>query len=81
VGNNLLDLSSFLQIGQASASKGTVDLQSVDENGDSDEAVGLDILVETVGDGLVKNDSVLGLVLYLSLGPLLNIKSAFVLLS
>jgi hypothetical protein len=63
VGDNLLDLSSLLQIGQTSAGKGAVDLQSVDENGDGDETVGLDILVKTVGSGLVEDDGVLGLVL------------------
>lgn len=45
MGDNLLDLSSLLQIGQASASKGSVDLQSVDEDGDSDETVRLDVFV------------------------------------
>lgn len=63
VSNNLLDDALLLKVGQTSASNGSVDLHSVNENGDSDETVGLDILVKLVGGGLVEEDGVLGLVL------------------
>ena len=61
--NNLLDLSSLLEISQSLAGQATVDLQTVDKGGDSDETVGLDILVELLGGRLLKDDGVLGLVL------------------
>jgi len=63
VGNNLLDLALLLKVLEAPASERAVDLQSVDEGRDGHEAVGLDILVELVGSGLVEDDGVLGLVL------------------
>ena len=63
VSNNLLDDALLLKVGQTSASNGSVDLHSVNENGDSDETVGLDILVKLVGGGLVEEDGMLGLVL------------------
>lgn len=61
--NNLLDDAFLLKVGQTSAGNGSVDLHSVDENRDGDQAVGLDILVKLVGGGLVEEDGVLGLVL------------------
>lgn len=63
VSNNLLDDALLLKVGQTSASNGSVDLHSVDKNGDGDETVGLDILVKLVGGGLIEEDGVLGLVL------------------
>ena len=68
VSNNLLDDTSLLKIGQTSAGNRSVDLHSVDENRDGDQAVGLDILVETIGSGLVEEDGVLGLVLNCTAG-------------
>ncbi len=64
VRNDRLDLALLLEILQAPSRKGAVDLQSVDEGGDCDEAIGLNIFVELLGGGLVKQDGVLGLVLY-----------------
>lgn len=61
--NDGLDLSLLLQVLQALASQRAIDLQSVDQGGDGDETVGLDVLVELLGGGLVENDGVLGLVL------------------
>jgi hypothetical protein len=72
VSDNLLDNALLLQVGQTSASNGTVDLHSVDENRDGDQAVGLDIFVKLVGGGLVEEDSVLGLVLNYNVNPLVN---------
>ena len=62
--NDRLDLTLLLEVLQAPPRERAVDLHSVDEGGDCDETVGLDILVELLGGGLVKEDGVLGLVLY-----------------
>lgn len=61
--HNLPDLALLLQVLEARPCQRAVNLHSVDESGNGDETVGLDILVELLGSGLVKNDSVLGLVL------------------
>lgn len=61
--NHLLDLSLLLQIIQRLPCQAAIDLQSVDERGDCDEAVGLDVFVEFVGGGFVEDDGVVGLVL------------------
>lgn len=60
---DLLDLTLLLEISKSLAGQATVDLQTVDKGGDSDETVGLDILVELLGGRLLKDDGVLGLVL------------------
>lgn len=61
--DNLLDLTVGLEVVEGLACERTVDLEAIDEGGDGDQAVRLDILVELVGDALVEDDSVLGLVL------------------
>lgn len=58
-----LDLSLLLEVLEALAGQGAVDLEPVDEGGDGDETVGLDVLVQLVGGGLVEDDGVLRLVL------------------
>jgi hypothetical protein len=63
VADDLLDLALLLKLGERTTGKRTVDLQSVDKGGDGDEAVGLNLLLETVRGGLVEDDGVLGLVL------------------
>lgn len=63
VSDNLLDLALLLQVLQAPAGERAVDLEPIDEGGDGDQAVGLDVLVELVGSGLVEDDGVLGLIL------------------
>ena len=63
VAEDLLDLTLLLEISKSLAGQATVDLQTVDKGGDSDETVGLDILVELLGGRLLKDDGVLGLVL------------------
>jgi hypothetical protein len=63
VGDNGLDLSLLLKVLEALAGQGAVDLESVDEGGNGDETVGLDVLVQLVGSGLVEDDGVLRLVL------------------
>jgi hypothetical protein len=63
VANDLLDLSLLLKISEGPAGQAAVDLQTVDKGGDGDQAVGLDILLESLGSLLLKDDGVLGLVL------------------
>lgn len=63
VRDNGLDLSLLLEVLEALAGQGAVDLEPVDEGGDGDETVGLDVLVQLVGGGLVEDDGVLRLVL------------------
>lgn len=60
---HLLDLPLLLQIIQCLPCEATIDLQSINEGGDCDEAVGLDVFVEFVGGGFVEDDGVVGLVL------------------
>jgi len=64
VANNLLDGTLSLEVVQGAAGERAVDLQAIDEDGDGDEAVRLDVLVETLLEGLVKDDGVDGLVLH-----------------
>lgn len=63
VTNNLLDLSLLLKVSKGLAGQAAVDLETVDQSGDSDQTVGLDILVETLSGLLLEDDGVLGLVL------------------
>jgi len=63
VTDNLLDLALSLEVLEGFPGERAVDLETVDEGGNGDQAVRLDILVELVGDVLVEDDSVLGLVL------------------
>jgi hypothetical protein len=65
-----LDQASLLKVLQARPGERTVNLQAIDEGGDGDEAVRLNVLVELVGRGLVEHDGMLRLVLDLALGPL-----------
>ena len=69
--NNSLDETLPLQVLDSNTGKTTVDLESFDEDGLGDVSEGGDFLEDTVVGGLVKGDGVLGLVLDLSLGPLL----------
>jgi hypothetical protein len=63
VTDNLLDLAVCLEILEHFSCERSVDLQAVDEGGNGDEAVGLDILLDTVVLLLGENNVVLGLVL------------------
>ena len=71
--NNGLDDALLLEVLDALPCQRAVDLHAVDEGGNGDETVGLDILVELLGGGLVEDDGVLGLVLDLALGPVFRI--------
>lgn len=61
--DNLLDLSVLLEVGERLSCERAVDLQAIDEGGNGDEAVGLNILLELVVGLLVEDDGVVGLVL------------------
>ena len=63
VAYDLLDLAVGLEVLEGFPGERTVDLETIDEGGNGDQAVRLDILVELVGDVLVEDDGVLGLVL------------------
>lgn len=63
VTDDLLDLAVSLKVVESLAGEAAVDLETIDKGGDSDQTVGLDILLKLVVGGLVENDSVLGLVL------------------
>lgn len=63
VRDNGADLAPLLEVGEALAGEGAVDLEPVDKGGDGDKTVGLNVLVELVRGGLVEDDGVLGLVL------------------
>jgi hypothetical protein len=63
VSNDLLDLAVLLEVGKRFPCKRAVNLQAIDEGGNGDEAVGLNILLELVVGLLVEDDSVVGLVL------------------
>lgn len=63
VANNLLDLAVLLKLLQSLAGQAAVDLETVDERGDGDQAVVLDILLETLGGLLLQDDGVVRLVL------------------
>jgi hypothetical protein len=71
VSDDGLDDTPLLEVSDALAGERAVDLETIDESGNSDEAVGLDVLVELLRGGLVEQDGVLGLVLDLALRPLL----------
>ena len=61
--HDLLDLPLLLQITQRLPRQTSVDLETVDERGNGDQAVGLHVFVEFVRGGFVEDDSVVGLVL------------------
>lgn len=61
--HHLLNLAFLLQIIQRLPGQGSVDLQSIDQGGNGDETVGLDVLVEFVRGGFVEDDGVVGFVL------------------
>ena len=71
MGDNGLDDTPLLEVSDALAGERAVDLETIDESGDGDETVRLNVLVELLRGGLVEQDGVLGLVLDLALGPLL----------
>lgn len=69
--NNPLNQAILLQMPNGYSRQASIDLQPLDEDTLADEPEGRDFLEDTVEGGLVENNSVLRLVLNLSLGPLL----------
>lgn len=69
--HNGLDLSLLLQMLNSNTGQRAVDFETLDEDALADELEGWDFLQDTVVGGFVKGDSVLGLILDLSLRPLL----------
>jgi len=63
VSNHLLDLPFLLQVTQCFPCKTAVDLESVHKGCNSDEAVGLNIFVKSIGGSFIENNCVVGLVL------------------
>ena len=68
---DLLDLALLRKMADRNTGERAVDFETLDEDGLGDVSEGGDFLKDTVVGGLVKGDGVLGLVLDLSLGPLL----------
>lgn len=68
---NPLDLPVLLQMPDSNTGKTSVDLQPFDQDALADEFEGGNLLDDTVEGGLIEGDSVCGLVLDLSLRPLL----------
>ena len=66
--HNLLDRPLLLQIRQRCPCQRAVDLQAIDEDGDCDEAVGLDVFGELLASRFVEDDGVVGLVLDCEVG-------------
>ena len=69
--HNLLDLAFLCKVANCDTGKAAVDFETFDEDGLGDETEGGDFLEDTVVGSLVERDGVLGLILDLSLGPLL----------
>lgn len=69
--DNSLDKTLLLKESDGTSGEGTVDLHSVDEDGLRNKLVGGDLLEDSVVDGLVNDNGVVGLVLHLALAPLL----------
>jgi len=71
VGGDGDDVAQNDELADSSAGKGAVDAETVNKDRGRDQLVGGDLLHELVIGGLVEDDSVVGLVLDLSLGPFL----------
>ena len=69
-----LDLALLLQVPDSYPCQAPIDLQPLDEDALTDKAEGRDFLQNTVVGGLVKDHRMLGLVLDLSLRPLLLLR-------
>lgn len=69
--HNRLDLTLPREVGDGDTSQGSTDLETLNEDALGDKLERGDFLEDPVVGGLVKRDGVLGLVLDLSLGPLL----------
>ena len=68
------DGALLLEVADGDTSETAVDFEALDEDALGDEAEGGDFLHDAVEGCLVEGDGVLGLVLDLSLGPLLFLR-------
>jgi len=66
-----LDLTILLQVTDGNTGQASVDFETLDENALADELEGGYLLDDALKQGLVEDDGVLGLILDLSLRPLL----------
>ena len=62
--HHLFDLPLLFQIVQRLPSQTSVDLKSVDQGGHGDKTVRLDIFVKFVRGGFIKDNGMVGLILY-----------------
>jgi hypothetical protein len=69
--DDALYLAVLLEVADSNTGERAVYFETLDEDALGDEAEGRDFLHDAVEGGLVEGDGVLGLVLDLSLGPLL----------
>ena len=69
--NDTLDLALLLQVSDSNSGKTAVNFQPLNEGRLRDHTEGWNFLNDTVVEGLVKGNGVLGLILDLSLGPFL----------
>lgn len=69
--DNRLDDTLGLEVSESNSGERTSNLETVNKHGDRDELEGGGLLEDSVVEGLVKDDVVLGLVLHLLGGPLL----------
>ena len=61
--HHFLDHTLVLQILQRLSSKRSIYFQTIDEDSDGDETIGLYVLLEFIRGGLIKDDGVLGFIL------------------
>lgn len=73
--NNAFDQALLLQMSDSNACQASIDLQPLNENALADETPSGSFLHDTVECSFVTDDGVLGLVLDLSLRPLLLLSS------
>jgi hypothetical protein len=73
--HNALDQALLLQMSDGNACQASIDLQPLNENTLTDETPGRSFLHDTVECSFVTDNGVLGLVLDLSLRPLLLLSS------
>lgn len=71
MGGDATDETALLELLDGGTGKRAVDAHAVNKVGGGDEAGGGDLLHDLIEGGLVEDDGVVGLVLDLSLGPLL----------
>jgi len=72
--DHLLDLPFVLKVIQRFPCERSVDFQPVDEDGDSDKAIRLDIFLQLLGGIFIEDDGVIGLVLDYNSNPYISLR-------